>query len=151
MSRTADHLVECHRLAAERRRAGKPEWERTIDVASILAEVHETYGEDGPDDAALHAAARRIAALVRASVPAGWLDFASPEYDRELDEFVEEFDDICVGDAGDGYTLRKHFGGWLDQFYDWADYKRVWTGGLGAPKAKTEPEEPEAPSRGPGM
>lgn len=136
MPRTIDHIVECHTLAVERRRSGKPVWDQTIDIGAILAEVREAYG-DKPDNTALNATAKRIAALVRSKVPETWLDMSSPDYDRDLEEFVEEFDDIGLMDTDDGYTLLEHFNGWLDQFYDWADYKRIWTGGLGQTRSES--------------
>ena len=150
MPRYVEQIVECHNLASERRKAGKPIWDRTIDIGSILSEVSDKYGDE-PDNQTLNTTAKRIADLIRAQVPESWLDVSSKDYDRELEEIVEEFDDIGLQDMDDGYTLMEHFNGWLEQFYDWADYKRVWTGGLGSPAPKADEEaEEEEPSRGPG-
>lgn len=38
MPRTIESIVENHRVAAERRAAGKPVWDRKIDVKAILHE-----------------------------------------------------------------------------------------------------------------
>jgi hypothetical protein len=75
--------------------------------------------------------ARSIGALVRSSVPASLLDPLSEAYDAELDEFLEEFEGMSLGSAGDDpdYTLLRHFDGWLDTLYDIADRHRIWLGG----------------------
>lgn len=126
MSRTYDHIDVCHRPAAERRRAGAPEWDMTIDIGSILAEAREANDGD-PDDATVRATATRIAALVRATVPPAWLDFNSAAYDRELEELVEKLE--FLDDPDDIDTI-------LDGIFDWADTHRIWMGGLGAQVGK---------------
>ncbi|MGG4645817.1 MULTISPECIES: hypothetical protein [Pseudomonadaceae] len=125
MPRTIESIVENHRVAAERRAAGKPVWDRRIDIKAILREDQANTSNE-------HAArvANRIGALIRSKVPASWLDWESSDLDEDLTNIVEGMEalkpDSYQGEVE--ITPLKDLNGMLDQFYDWADGKRVWLG-----------------------
>lgn len=125
MPRTIESIVENHRVAAERRAAGKPVWDRNIDVKAILQ-------EDQSNDSNEHAAevANRIGALIRSRVPAAWLDWNSDDLDEDLTQIVEGMEalkpDSYEGEAD--FTPLDDLNSMLDQLYNWADGKRVWLG-----------------------
>ena len=125
MPRTIESIVENRRVAAKRRAAGKPIWDRTIDVKSILNEDQSNISNE-------HAAlvANRISARIRSQVPSAWLDWNSDDLDEDLIEIVEGMDalkpDSYEGDVN--FTPLDDLNSMLDQLYDWADSKRVWIG-----------------------
>jgi hypothetical protein len=104
MARSVEHLVDMHRLAAERRAAGLPVWSATLRIKQ-----HFTDAEHGPE---FEAARDAIVAAVKAS---GWF--------RREDEFSrlhEVVDGLADADGA------EEFDAWLDELYDLADYDRVW-------------------------
>lgn len=104
MPRTVDHIVEMHRLATERRRAGQPVWDRRINLADIWRNPDLTF-EERRD---------RIVAQLRKSP---WLT------GRDTSGFDE------LGDIVDNLAAAEtvgEFDGWWDELYDRADYDRVW-------------------------
>lgn len=125
MPRTIESIVENHRVAAERRAAGKPVWDRKIDVKAILQEDQSNGSNE-------HAAevANRIGALIRSRVPAAWLDWNSDDLDEDLTQIVEGMEalkpDSYEGEAD--FTPLDDLNSMLDQLYNWADGKRVWLG-----------------------
>lgn len=125
MPRTIESIVENHRVAAERRAAGKPVWDRKIDIKAIL---HEDQSNTSNEHVAQ--VANRIGALIRSRVPADWLDWESTEQDEDLINVVEGMEALKP-DSFDGekdFTPLDDLNSMLDQLYDWADGKRVWLG-----------------------
>lgn len=125
MTRTIEGIVESHRLASERRAAGKPIWDRTINIKPILK-------EDPDNNTKEHAAsvANRIGALLRSHVPAGWLDYNNDDYDDDLIDIVEGMEALKP-DSYDGeadYSPQEDLHNMLCGLYDWADKHRVWLG-----------------------
>lgn len=118
MPRTIEHIMETHRLASERRKAGKPIWDRRVNIKPVLKEDPDNRSDE-------HAAAvgKRIAKLLRMGLPKAWLDIESDDYDDELDEIVGHLEDVGPSDYGSGCDDLNSA---LDQLYDWANYKRVW-------------------------
>jgi hypothetical protein len=125
MAHSADHRVECHRLASERRAQGKPVWDRSINIREIINRDKSNTSHEH-----LVSVAHEIAALLRRRVPASTFDITNDDYNMELDEIVEEMESLKVGDCADDpdYTLLDHFNGLMHGIYDWADYNRVWLG-----------------------
>ncbi|EKC7897292.1 hypothetical protein FA341_15315 [Pseudomonas aeruginosa] len=125
MPRTIESIVENHRVAAERRAAGKPVWDRTIDIKAILHEDQSNISNE-------HAAqvANRIGALIRSRVPADWLDWDSAALDEDLTHIVEGMEALKPDsyDGEENVTPLDDLNSMLDQLYDWADGKRVWLG-----------------------
>lgn len=125
MSKNLDVLVAAHRIAAERRGAGKPVWERRINVRAILS-------ADPDNESKEHAAnvANQIGKLLRGSLPKSWLDITHADYDREIDDIIEQLEDLRPSDYdGDpDYSVLRCLNDALDELYDWADIARVWLG-----------------------
>lgn len=127
MPRTVEHIVSCHQAAAELRKAGKPIWAKRINVRAL---IQEDQDNESPEHVA--ELSQKIGKLVRASVPAEYLDIAHNEYNRDLEEVVESFEQCTVEvlaiDKKNGYEAVDMFNDWMEQLYDWADYNRVWLG-----------------------
>ncbi|WP_432263388.1 hypothetical protein [Cupriavidus sp. TMH.W2] len=122
MPRTVEHIVACHNIASDRRAAGKPIWDKSINIKEIL---HRDQRNESNQHVA--AVAAEIASLIRSSVPSEWLDIAKDDYDRELVEVVELLESVSAEGMEEG-TLLEDFNDFLEQLYDWADYRRVWLG-----------------------
>lgn len=124
MPRSIENIVENHRVASKRRAAGKPIWDRRIDIKGLL-------GQDPSNISDEHAAkvANQIAALIRSSVPASWLE-ACEEQDSALAEIVEGMEALAPDsyDDDEDFSPLEDLNNMLDQLYDWADAKRVWLG-----------------------
>lgn len=125
MPRTIERIVENHRVAADRRAAGKPVWDRTINIKEIL---HEDQSNTSNEHSAQ--VANRIGALVRSRVPAAWLEIDSDEVDFDLIEIVEGMEALKPNsyDGEEDFTPLDDLNSMLEQLYDWADSKRVWLG-----------------------
>ena len=97
-----EHKVAVHRLAAERRAAGKPVWAHTIRLGHLFHDDELTFEQkrDG------------LIRLVKAS---SW--FKSQGAASELHEAIEELADTENGDDFDVV---------MSAVYDMADYDRVW-------------------------
>lgn len=125
MTRTIESIVVNYRVAAERRAAGKPVWDRTIDIKTILYEDQSNTSDE-------HSAqvANRIGALIRSRVPTTWLDWESGSLDEDLANIVEGMEALktnsYVGETD--FTPLKDINSMLEHLYDWADAKRVWLG-----------------------
>ena len=102
MPRDLDHLVETHRLADQRRRAGQPIWDRRINVGDIF---HN-------DDLTFEQSRDRIAARIKGST---W--YTAEGEDSELWALVDELADTEDTDEFDAV--------W-NGIYDLADFHRVW-------------------------
>ncbi|NKY60426.1 hypothetical protein [Nocardia flavorosea] len=103
MPRTVDHIVATHQLAAERRKAGKPIWDETIDVSRVWNDDDLSFEE------------KRDAIVAQ---------FKRSRWFRDDDEFgrVREIVDEEIAYAED----VDEFDGWWDELYDLADYDRIW-------------------------
>ena len=125
MPRTIESIVENHRVASERRAAGKAVWDSKINIKEIL---HEDQSNTSNEHSA--AVANRIGALVRSRVPATWLDISADEVDFDLIEIVEGMEALKPDsyDGEEDFTPLEDLNSMLDQLYDWADGKRIWLG-----------------------
>lgn len=129
MDRDVDLLVETHKLARDRVKAGKPSWDRKIDIGSILA-------RDAENDSDEHAAAvaNEIAKVLREQLPKDMLDAASENFDEDLHEIVDYLEDLTPDTFAHSsdYTVCDALNSRLGELYDWADINRVWLNGTGA-------------------
>lgn len=106
MSRSIEHIVDMHRLAADRRKAGRPIWDHKIDVSLWWrSEAPFTERRDG---------------IVRAVKRSRWYRQAD-----ELSDLYSYVDELA--DAED----TQHFDQVWDCIYDLADIDRVWIDTLG--------------------
>lgn len=102
MPRTIEHIVETHRIAAQRRAAGLPHWKHTIKLGDIWR--NEDLGFEERRD--------RVVARLRRSP---WLR------DRdEVDPLLEIVEHLAHAEDFD------EFNDWWDEIYDAADIERVW-------------------------
>lgn len=128
MPRTVESIVACHQEARARRRAGRPIWDASVPIKSLLQDCAGA----GDDISASQAAelCHRMHALLRARLPPTWLDVNDPNFSFSLDELMDELRDAST----DGFsnaewgTPVEQINGLLDQLYDWADRHRVWIG-----------------------
>lgn len=107
---TVEHRVNCHRMAAERRAAGKNPWAQTVRIKHLFV----------PRSDAAEVGAS-VAAILRAAFPSK-LDM-DRDYDFDLAEMVERFETIT---GFEGVTPTEEFDATLDEFYTWVDNNRVW-------------------------
>ena len=109
-----EHRVEMFKLAQERRRQGKPQWDYTVRG---FKDVLSRY-----DEANLIECRDQIVALLRAS---SW--FKGTE-DASLADVLEELADVGHPDIDwdEGYSAERHFNDCLTQIYDLADWDRAW-------------------------
>lgn len=122
MPRTVEHIVECHRIARERRDAGHRTWDRTIDIKAILRRDKSNFSNKHVVSVAIE-----IADLLRSKVPKSWLDITSDLYEHELDDVVERLAGFGAEDAPEGELVAElNFA--LEELFDWADIKRVSLG-----------------------
>ncbi|NDI85068.1 hypothetical protein [Undibacterium crateris] len=124
-ARNIGQIVSTHNLASQRRAAGKPVWDRTINIKHILRRDPQNESEE-------HAAsvANEIAAVLRSKIPAKFLDLSNDECDSELLEIVEGMESLRADSFIDceDYSALEDLNGMLSQLYDWADLERVWLG-----------------------
>lgn len=111
MPRTIESIVDNHNAATERRKAGKPVWDRHLRITHLIG--------DGDSTESVQKAGREIAAILKTSA---WLKADQEEHgerlgDGEVKMAAEEFEDI---------TDLDHFNAVLDNLYDLADADRVW-------------------------
>lgn len=122
MPRTIDSIVENHQVARERRNAGKPVWDHRINIKEILFRnrLNETNE---------HAATvgNELSTLLKQSVPKAWLDISSPDFDDDIDNYIDWLSHLKGAGEAQGAVLED-LNSILDQLYDWADHKRVWLG-----------------------
>ena len=110
---SGEHRAECHRIAVERRAAGKPSWAYSAKVFP---------DEPQENDAAKIEAGRQIVAALKAQLPKTWLDEAADDYDDDYANIVWELDHI----GWEGADVSEHLSNAVESLYDWADIKRVW-------------------------
>lgn len=123
MDRNIDQIVETHRLAQERRSAGRPVWDRTIDIKGVLR-------RDQSNTSAAHAAsvANEIGLILRLSLPVELLDWSND--DTEALEIVDCLESLRPDSYADDptYSALQDLNDTLARLYDWADRERVWLG-----------------------
>lgn len=104
MPRTIESILDAHQAAQQRRDAGQPIWDYTLDVAALWNSDTHT----GPDRY------RRIAERIK----------TSPWYlERDTsggDEFGETVDGLAQAQTA------QEFNDYWDDVYDRADRDRVW-------------------------
>lgn len=127
MPRTVDHIVACHQAASALQKAGKPIWEKSINIKAILA---EDQANESPEHIA--AISVRIAALIRSKVPTHFFDLGDENYDSDFVDCVESMEQCTVNelaaDKSVGVDAVDLFNEWLEGIYDWADENRIWLG-----------------------
>lgn len=113
-----DFRVAVHRIANQRRAAGKPSWAHKIDIKHVL---HRDQSNTSPEY--VTAVAREIGGILQKGL-SDLLDDSTDRYDGSLDDMVtaltsfEEEDDEAL----------DQFNYILSDLYDWADINRVWLG-----------------------
>lgn len=100
MPDTADHRADMYRLAVERRNAGRPVWEYTINLADVFHNDDMTFEQ-------------RRDAIVSRIRNSGWPSTGSYTLRQLVDELAEAQD-------------TDEFDGPWDLIYDEADADRVW-------------------------
>lgn len=106
MPRTTESIVQAHRDATERRKAGKPIWDHDVQIKDLL-----DTDDLSPEN--VQKVGKQVADRLCNSP---WLT-AKPDGKEELTGIIEEFDDV---------EDEHHFGLVLDAMYDLADADRVW-------------------------
>jgi hypothetical protein len=102
MARDIEHSVETHRLAQQRRAAGRPVWDLTINLADFWNNEDLTFEQ------------RRDKTVERIR-QSPW--FTEYDEDSSLHALVEELADAADGDEFDGP--------W-EEIFDLADIDGVW-------------------------
>lgn len=102
MPDTAEHRADMFRLASERRRQGKPIWDRAIRLADVFHNDALTFEQ-------------RRDAIVKRIRNSGWLDGKD-----EFDDLVMAVEELAETDD------VKWFDTVWNAIYDHADYDRVW-------------------------
>ena len=127
MPRTVEHIVACHKAASARREAGKPVWDKRIDVKAI---IHEDQSNESPEH--ISAISQRIAALIRRRAPKCFFDIGNDSYDFDFIDTIEAMESCTVQDLvedkANGCDAVTMFNGWMEIIYDWADDNRIWLG-----------------------
>ena len=127
MPRTVEHIVSCHQAARSLREAGKPIWNKSIDIKAI---IHEDQGNESAEH--VSAISRRIAALIRHKAPAAYFDVGHEDFDFDFLDVIEAMENCTVKelaeDKANGCEAVKMLNGWLEVIYDWADVNRIWLG-----------------------
>jgi hypothetical protein len=117
-------LMESHRNAAKRRAAGKPTWDRKVDITTIIQ-----HDQDNESVECVVEKAHKIAKLLKACLPDDVFDMASEDYDWAFNDSVDALSALTVEEFSDGeFSAVEEFNGHLSVIYDWADINRVWLG-----------------------
>lgn len=104
MPATPEHKARMFGIAVRRKSAGLPVWNKKVQIKDILKESDAIK------------AGQEISKRITEQL-AEYMDSEALAYDDELADIEYEF--RHVADTED-------FNNVLDQFYDWADEKRVW-------------------------
>lgn len=138
MTRSVEILVAAHVAAHARRRRGQDPWAHRIPVAGFLEGL---VGRREPE--AIASRCLGLAALLRAHLPSDWLDPASRDYDRDLDEMVDRLEGVTAEALAQDPAREpvEFLDAALEELYDWADLNRV---SCGLPGAR-EPRDPSSP------
>lgn len=126
MTRNIDHIVETHRIAAERRRAGKPSWKATI---KLVRPASKAAGET-PDPAKCIKMAGEYEKILKNTISPALFDENNNEYD---DDLVLICDDLRLLHQGSELRPGEHhinpvekLKEIIEDLYDWADINRYW-------------------------
>lgn len=114
---SVEHKVDMHRLATERRNAGKPVWAYTVrGFKDALA----SFDEDADN---FFEVRDKLVRLIKSS---RW--FKDADEFGTLYEVVDELTDVGHPDIDwdEGYDRDRHFNDCLGQIYDIADWDRAW-------------------------
>jgi len=124
--RTIDHILATHQLAASLRKEGKPIWNKTIDIGSIIREKRDASPEQIAD------VGQRIAKKLRSGLPANLLDETSDDYDEDIATPIEICENYTAGELANdrerGLDILADLNGQIEAIYDWADKHRIWLG-----------------------
>ncbi len=101
---SAEHKVVVHQLVTERKKAGKPVWEYTLDLSFIELDPDENW----------EAYRDQVAIAIKNS---SWYAAKGGDEDTPLWVLWDEFKDA---------ETREHGGYVFDALYDEADYDRCW-------------------------
>jgi hypothetical protein len=126
MPRTIESIVDCHRAARRLQAAGKPVWRMEIPVREIIQRADSTSHEG------MSKMGRDMAKAFRTALPSATFDITSDDYDREIDEIIEDIESHSAQGLAslesEGVDVKDMFNGRLDEIYDWADRERIWLG-----------------------
>lgn len=118
MPRTLESMVDNHKVAQERRRAGRPVWDHRLKIADLITDLQNKLEEDPEAD--IQGVGKQIGERIRNSSWAKEDEKAVKErggFDSEVMECAEEFEDV---------TDQDDFELILDRLYDLADADRTW-------------------------
>jgi hypothetical protein len=115
-----DHMLATYRLAQERRAAGRPVWDRTVNIKRFI-----NTDPDNISDEHCVKVANEIAAELRAKLPAKLI-----ADDFELEDIVETLEQLRPDSYADdpSFSAVQDLNNTLELLYDWADLNRVWLG-----------------------
>lgn len=130
MPRTIESIVECHRVATERRGVGKPIWDVKVPLRALLAEF-AAFGDDLMAEQAVDMS-HRLFVLLKTCVPAAWREHEHDNYSMDFEDLMERLEQATAAD----FTPTKDWSdtpcevvnAWLEELYDWGDRYRVWLG-----------------------
>lgn len=127
MPRTIESIVNNHKATTALRAAGKPIWNRTIDIKTFL---HENQDNFTPSHIVY--ISTRLAEIFRARLPDSVFDIQDDDYDFDFVDTIEQMEECTLDslaiDKENGIEAVNMFNDWLDSIYDWADRNRVWLG-----------------------
>lgn len=127
MPRTVEGIVECHQLARDRARQGKPSWEGTLNFMALLSPLCERHDEGDDTLTAqmmldgLQAAAKEI----RAKVPQAQVQHMVSA-DEDLEYFLQTMEDWTVAAIENCEDILAELNIALGRLYDWCDVNRWW-------------------------
>lgn len=116
MPKTLESIVDNHRAATERRKAGRPIWDYRLRIADLITKLQDDP-ETAPEEVG-----RQIGARIRTS---GWAKADEKSVEEsggitsEVMQCAEEFEEV---------SDREDFELILDRLYDLADADRAWIG-----------------------
>lgn len=118
MPRTIESIISNHKEAASRRAAGKPIWDHTVKFKDLLS-------LETPSPAEISEKGKLVASRIEKGIPKAWIE-PGEEMDFELEDVLLGLKWIVTeDDPKEGLIAIEEFNGYLDQFYDWADGRRV--------------------------
>ncbi len=71
-------------------------------------------------DISIEEKGRMVSACVKQEVPSIWMDWNSQDYDEDLANVVEAFENIT---GYDDVSAVEEFDNWMDGLYNWGDQK----------------------------
>lgn len=109
--RTIETIIDCHKMATERRKAGKPIWDGTVKIKHLFENLDsdsDTYEQD------IAKAANKIAEIF-----INQFGEDHPLFGLDMSLTIEAMRDAKESEEED-------FNWWLENIYDWCDYHRIW-------------------------